>query len=100
MGLWLSVAGAAAAVNVVVLLTLVGIWARNYRQLGSKHALGLAVFGVLLLAENGLALYYYVLDPAVAELLRSAAPVAGRAMSAVQILELLGLLFLAWVTWD
>jgi hypothetical protein len=100
MGLWLSVAGAAAAVNVVVLLTLVGIWVRNYRQLGSKHALGLAVFGVLLLAENGLALYYYVLDPAVAELLRSAAPVAGRAMSAVQVLELLGLLFLAWVTWD
>jgi len=100
MGLWLSVAGAAAAVNVVVLLLLTGIWVRNYRQLGSKHALGLAIFGVLLLAENGLALYYYVLDPAVAELLRSAAPVAGRAMSAVQILELLGLLFLAWVTWD
>ena len=100
MGLWLNVAGAAAAINVVVLLTLVGIWVRNYRQLGSKHALGLAVFGVLLLAENGLALYYYVLDPAVAELLRSAAPVAGRAMSAVQVLELLGLLFLAWVTWD
>jgi hypothetical protein len=100
MGLWLSVAGAAAAVNVAVLLALVGIWGRNYRQLGSKHALGLTVFGILLLAENGLALYYYVLDPAVAELLRSVAPVAGRAMSTVQVLELLGLLFLAWVTWD
>jgi hypothetical protein len=100
MAFWMNVAGGAAAVNVVVLLVLVGVWLRNYRALRSKHALGLAVFGVLLLAENGLALYYYVLDPAVAELLRSAAPVAGRAMSAVQILELLGLLFLAWVTWD
>jgi len=100
MGLWLSVAGAATAINVVVLLVLVGIWVRNYRELGSKHALGLSIFGLLLLAENALAFFYYVIDPQVAQLLQSAAPVAGRAMFSVQILELLGLLFLAWVTWD
>ena len=100
MGLWLSVAGAATAINVVVLLVLVGIWVRNYRELGSKHALGLSVFGLLLLAENALAFFYYVIDPQVAQLLQSAAPIAGRAMFSVQLLELLGLLFLAWVTWD
>jgi len=87
MGIWLTVAGAAAAFNVVLLLVLVDIWGRNYLDLGSKHALGLAIF-------------YYVLDPQVAQLLRDAAPVAGRAMSFVQILELAGLLFLAWVTLD
>ncbi len=100
MGVWLTVAGAAAAVNVALLVVLVGIWGRNYLELGSKHALGLSVFGVLLLAENGLSFYYYVLDPQVVQLLRSAAPIAGRAMSFVQLLELAGLLFLAWVTWD
>jgi hypothetical protein len=100
MGLWLNVAGGATAINVVILLVLVGIWLRNYWELGSKHALGLSVFGILLLAENLLAFFYYVIHPQVAELLRSAAPVAGQAMSSVQILELLGLLFLTWVTWD
>jgi hypothetical protein len=100
MGLWLTVAGAAAAINVALLVVLVAIWGRNYRDLRSKHALGLSVFGILLLAENLLSFYYYVLDPQVAQLLRSAAPIAGRAMSLVQLLELAGLLFLAWVTWD
>lgn len=100
MGIWLTVAGAAAALNVVLLLVLVGIWVGNYRDIGSNHALGLSIFGVLLLAENLLAFYYYVLDPQVAQLLRSAAPVAGQAMMFVQILELAGLLFLAWVTWE
>jgi hypothetical protein len=100
MGIWLSVAGAAAAINVVLLVVLVGIWVGNYREIGSNHALGLSIFGSLLLAENLLAFYYYVLDPQVAQLLRSAAPIAGRAMMLVQLLELAGLLFLAWVTWD
>jgi hypothetical protein len=100
MGLWLSAAGAAAAANVVLLLVLVSIWSRNYLDVGSKHALGLAIFGTLLLAESLLALYYYVFDPQVAGLLRAAAPVAGRAMSLVQFLELAGFLFLAWVTWE
>jgi hypothetical protein len=100
MGVWLSVAGGAAVVNVAILLVLVGIWGRNYRSLGSKHALGLAVFGLFLLAENALAFYYYVVDPQVAQLLQSAAPIAGRAMMFVQLLELGGFLFLAWVSWD
>jgi hypothetical protein len=100
MGIFLDAASAATAVNVLLLVVLVGIWARNYREFGSKHALGLLVFGLMLLAENVLAFYYYVLDPQVATLLNSAAPVAGRAMMFVQVLELLGLLFLTWVTWD
>lgn len=100
MGIFLDAASAATAVNVVLLVVLVGIWARNYREFGSKHALGLLVFGLMLLAENVLAFYYYVLDPQVATLLNSAAPVAGRAMMFVQVLELIGLLFLTWVTWD
>jgi hypothetical protein len=100
MGIWLTAASAATALNVLLLVVLVGIWVRNYNQFRSKHTLGFAVFGVMLLAENALAFYYYVLDPQVASLLNSAAPIAGRAMMSVQVFELLALLFLTWVTWD
>ncbi|SDF77639.1 hypothetical protein [Halorientalis regularis] len=100
MGVWLTAAGAATAVNVVLLVALLGIWGRNYRQFRSKHALALSLFAVLLLAENVLAFYYYVLDPQVATLLNSAAPIAGRAMMFVQVLELGALLVLTWSAFD
>jgi len=100
MSIWLDAASVAATVNVVLLLVLSGIWARNYHQFRSKHPLGLLLFGLALLAENCLSFYYYVLDPQVAGLLQSAAPVAGRAMAFVQVLELLAILALAWITWD
>ncbi|MGB9931944.1 hypothetical protein [Haloarcula amylolytica] len=100
MAVWMTAASVASALNVVVLLVLLSVWTRNYLAVGSKHALGLTVFGSLLLAENCLSVYYYVLDPEVAVLLRSAAPVAGRAMTFVAILELGGLLFLAWISLD
>lgn len=100
MGIWLDAASAATAVNVVVLVVLLGIWARNYREFRSKHTLGLSVFALLLLVENLLSLYYYVLDPTVAAVLNDAAPFAGRAMMTVQLFELAALLFLLWITWD
>jgi hypothetical protein len=100
MGVWLTAASAATALNVLILVGLVGIWIRNYSEFRSKHTLGFVVFGLLLLAENALAFYYYVLDPQVATLLNSAAPVAGRAMMFVQVLETIALVFLFWITWD
>ncbi len=100
MGVWLNAASVATALNVVLLLVLGSVWARNYLEFRSKHTLGLSVFAALLLAENILSLNYYVLDPQVAELLSSADPIAGRAMMFVQVLELAAIVFLLWVTWD
>jgi hypothetical protein len=100
MSLWLDAAGVAATLNVVLLVGLTAVWARNYWQFRSKHPLGLLLFGLALLAENCLSFYYYVLDPQVSGLLLSAAPVAGRAMTFVQVLELLAILALVWITWD
>lgn len=100
MGIWMTAASVATALNVVLLVILGGIWVRNYREFRSKHTLGLTVFAVLLLAENLLSLNYYVLDPQVAQLLNSADPIAGRAMMFVQVLELAGIGFLLWVTLD
>ncbi|PSQ16497.1 hypothetical protein BRD00_10930 [Halobacteriales archaeon QS_8_69_26] len=100
MGIWLDAASAATAANVVVLAVLLAIWVRNYREFRSKHTLGLSVFATLLLVENLLSLYYYVVDPTVATVLNDAAPYAGRAMMTVQFFELAALLFLLWITWD
>jgi hypothetical protein len=95
MGMWFEVARGATAVNVVILLVLALVWVRNYRRFRSKHALGLLVFAVLMLAENGMALYFFTVDP----MLR----MVGERQVAQTILRLLmtaALVFLAWVTWD
>jgi hypothetical protein len=100
MGLWLDAASAATALNLVLLVVLLGIWGRNYLEFRSKHTLGLAVFAVLLLAENLLSFNYYVLDPQVGTYLAQADPVAGKAMAFVQLFEFVAILFLLWSTWD
>lgn len=93
MTLVLDVARAAAAVNILLLIVLVGIWGRNYLAIRSKHTLGSAVFALFLLAENVLALFYYLNPPAMS-------PPAVRAMMYLQILEFVGIAFLVYVTVD
>lgn len=101
VGLWPTVARISAAVNVLLLLGLGYVWARNYLQFRSKHTLGLFVFSLLLLAENVCALYYYLLDPTLSAWFAAEVPViAWRAMMLLHVLETVALLFLAWVTWD
>lgn len=100
MGLWLDAASTATALNVCLLLVLLSIWGRNYLEFRSKHTVGWSLFAILLLIENLLSLYYYVLDPTVAAVLNDAAPFAGRAMMTVQVFELAAISFLLWVTWD
>lgn len=100
MSLWIEGAEAASVLNVLLLLGLGAIWGRNYRLLRSKHALGLLVFGGLLLAENLLWVYVYLVNPALIEWMYDAAPVAQQAMLGLCGLESVGLLVLAWITWD
>jgi hypothetical protein len=92
MSLLLDVARVAAAVNIVMLLALASVWATNYRQIRSRQTLGALVFALFLLAENALALYYYVFAGL------DVSPPAIRAMMFLQVLESLGIAFLLWVT--
>ncbi|EMA61691.1 hypothetical protein C470_06618 [Halorubrum distributum JCM 13561] len=92
-GATLGVARVAAGLNILLLLVLVGIWGRNYLEIRSKHTLGSAVFALFLLAENALALFYYLNPP------QMSTP-ALRAMMYLQILEFVGIAFLVYVTWD
>ncbi|AFK19790.1 hypothetical protein HFX_2099 [Haloferax mediterranei ATCC 33500] len=97
----MDVAKVSSGINVVVLLALSAIWARNYLTFRSKHAVGLLVFGVFLLAENALAFYMYLLDPTLSGWFSTKVPViVWRLMMLLHVFETIGLAFLAWVTVD
>jgi hypothetical protein len=95
MGIWVDVARWAAAINIAVLLALCTVWARNYRQFRSKHALGLLVFGLLMLMENGLGLYFLTIDP-----MLMMEGVKQQAQTTLRLLMTVAFVFLAWITWD
>lgn len=93
MSLTLDVARVAAALNVLLLVVTLGVWVRTLRQIRSKQTFGSLVFGLFLLCENALALYYTV----------AAIPLsvpAVRAMMYLQILEAVGVAALAYVVWE
>ena len=99
--LWLDLARVTTTANVLLLVGLTYVWLNNYRQFRSKHTLGLSVFALLLLAENALALYVYLLHARLVHWFATGVPpLAWQAMVALHLLELGALLFLAWVTWD
>jgi len=101
MSLWFDVARVTAGLNVLLLAVLLSIWGRNYLDLRSKHALGLMVFAVLLLLENLLALYIYLVDPTLSVWFSSAVPdIAWQGMMSLHVLETIGVGFLVWITMD
>lgn len=103
MGLLILLAEVATVVNIVLLAALAAIWGRNYRRLRSKHSLGLFVFSLLLLSQNGLSLYYYLWDPVLSDWFRDPELVPATAMRGLMLLDILQLVaigFLAWVTVD
>jgi hypothetical protein len=103
MSLWTDLARVAVGVNVVILLALGYVWGRNYLRFRSKHTLGLLVFATFLLAENALALYTYFLDPTLSQWWYDETKVptiVWQAQMALNVLQTLGLGFLAWITWD
>ncbi|RBI64345.1 hypothetical protein [halophilic archaeon] len=101
MGLWIDVARVATGLNVLLLGGLSYVWMRNYWQFRSKHTLGLSVFALLLLGENALALYFYLVHRILSAWFATAVPsIAWKAMMTLHVLEFAALVFLAWVTWD
>ena len=101
MSIWVDVARLATGVNVLLLAALAYVWGRNYARLRSKHTLGLLLFSLFLLAENGLTLYYYLLDPDLSLWYSTQVPtVVWQATMLLHVFQAVGLLFLVWVTWD
>lgn len=100
MALWLDLARLAAALNVLLLVALTYVWGRNAATFRTKHTYGLAVFSVLLLIENLLAVYVYTFDPTLRPWLEGSVPLAQAAMMALRGVELVALAVLAWAVWD
>ncbi|WP_276273673.1 hypothetical protein [Haloarcula litorea] len=93
MSLMLDAARVAAALNIALLLGLLALWMRTYREIRAPLTLGSMVFAALLLAENVVALAFYLRPP----------PMPGFAvqvMMVLQILETAGIGVLAYVTWQ
>ncbi len=92
MSLVLDAARVAAAINVLLLAGLIGIWLRTYREIRAPMTLGSIVFATFLLAENLVALYFYFNAPAMPTL-------AVQVMMLLQILETFGISVLTYFTW-
>jgi hypothetical protein len=90
----IGAATALAGVNVLLLLALTGVWLRNYRTFRTPLVLGLVAFGVVMLAENALAVYFFL----TMQSLYSGDPHVQQAVLVLRALQLLALGFLTYVT--
>ena len=100
MAVWVDLTRVAAGANVLVLLGLSYLWGRSAWRFRSKHTVGLAVFALLLLVENAIAVYVFSVDPRLTAWIAASAPVAQKAMMALKVIELGALAALAWTAWD
>lgn len=98
MSAWLDAARVAAGLNLLILLALGSVWLRNYRRHGAAHTLGLLVFGALLVVENALWLYFYLVHPAFIGWFVDAGPDVQVGMTLLCGLELVALVALARIT--
>lgn len=94
MGPALMAAIALAAVNSVMLVALSAVWVRNYRTFRSNLTLGLLAFGVVLLAENLMAVVFFFSMG----MLYGASPLVGETVLVLRVLEFLAVGFLTYVT--
>jgi hypothetical protein len=86
---------ALAGVNAALLLTLSGVWFRNYRRFESGMVLGLLVFSVALLVENLVAVYFFFNGM---HMLYAPDPLVGNVVVVMRTLEFVAVAFLASVT--
>lgn len=91
----LQIAMVASGLSVLVLLGLTVVWVRNYREFRTPLVLALAVFGVVLLVENAVALYFLAFSM---DMLYAADMTVHRWVAALRSLQLVALLFLGWAT--
>lgn len=92
MSLWTYAATAFASLNVLLLLGLTYVWVSNYRRFRTAMTLGFLCFGVVLLIENVLAIYFFL---EVAQFYTATA--AQQIVLLLRVLEFVALCCLAWV---
>jgi len=90
----IQIASGIAVVNVLLLALLTTVWIRNYRTFRTSLVLGLVAFGVVMLAENVVAIYFFFSM----KMLYSGDPSVQQAVLVLRALQVVALGFLTWVT--
>ncbi|MCU4717237.1 hypothetical protein [Halapricum hydrolyticum] len=98
MGIWMTVAQAAAAANLLLVGAMGAVWLRNYRRHGASHTLAYLVFAAFLLVENAIWLYLYFLDDAFVGWYAVTTPTIQVGMALLCGLETLALVAIARIT--
>lgn len=88
------VASALSGVNILLLAALTAVWVRNYRTFRTPLILGLMAFGVVMLVENAVSLYYYFSM----QMLYAADPAIQQVVTVTRALQAVALVFLTYVT--
>ncbi len=91
---YLAMATALSGLNVLLLVALTLVWVRNYRAFRTPMTLGLAGFGVVLLVENAVALWFYF----GMGMLYAGSQAAQLTVLGMRSLQFLALVLLTWVT--
>ncbi|MDY6764891.1 MAG: hypothetical protein SV377_04270 [Halobacteria archaeon] len=94
MSIELTVASVFSGLNALLLLTLAYVWLSNYRKFKTLETLGLAVFALVMLTENVIAIYYSFSM----SMLYSSDPNVQTAVMVLRGLQFVALIFLTWVT--
>ena len=94
MGTEIMVASALSGVNILLLAGLTAVWVRNYRTFRTPLILGLIAFGSVMLLENATAIYFFFST----KMLYSGDPTVQTAVAVLRGMQLVALVFLAWVT--
>ena len=90
----LTIASALSVLNIVLLLIVGAVWARNYRTFKSPLTIGLLGFAVVLIIENLVALGFFFSMG----MLYSGSAVAQQAVLAMRALQFVAIAFLTVVT--
>lgn len=83
-----------SAVNLVVLVTLAGVWLRNYLEFRTPLVLGLVAFSVVLALENAVAVYFFFSM----RMLYTSDPTVQTIVLVMRTLQFVAVAMLAWVT--
>lgn len=100
MSIWLDVTRIATVANVGLLAGLSYVWVRNYLHLKTKFTVGFVLFGVFLLAHNGVALYLFALNPTTSNWFVDIPAFYNLAFMVLALLQFAALAVLAWVTME
>ncbi len=91
--IWDTATLALIVVNVILTLLLVFVYTKNYKQIKSKMTFGLLFFALAFLVENIIDFYFYNL------MIAQSAFDFTTIHFTVNLIEMIGLLVLSYVTW-